>query len=333
VAQLKLRELSRPLAEARKDPGIQEAALFVERMYGRPLKSNPDVVTVTPENKARYLECVKQDFPKRGLVFMPLSFMLSEEKKHRAIKELLDWDIVDEAIVFELKDFLRPAEVRRRCGMMDFTSTCKRYKLEEIVGIDRRTPYQKLKMGLVGGIHLTKENIVVSSGDALPILVHELVHSEDNVTLGPVAGKISRTILEGRATFGERLFVLIGQGKYGKPRDIEAEHLPTLIRRLIENAPRTIPESVREQGVFRTIASLSKFLAASISGMNIATQRYYLPYAITLFEVSRAVGNAFTAFQMATQKPPTTAKEMRNSLEFYRQEIEKHANAAIFSLS
>jgi hypothetical protein len=327
MRELALRRLTTPLAAARKDPAIDEAVVFVERLFGRPLKSNPDVLVLSDGNREEFLECVKQDFPKREVFFSPLHFLLKEKDRRRVFEVLAERGFVGPPTMLSLMDLLRPLETYRALKETVFSANGKRVALEQIAGVDHRTPYEKFKTGVTAGVHLTDDNIVVSSTGDHRILVHELVHSEDDIELGRIRNAFDRTVFEGRATFAERLSVVMGQGRHGETWDPKREYLPLELRRIAKMAPGEIAAHGKD-GVANVLRDTGRYLEWYAANSNAALQQYYLPYAIALFDFSRAIGNAFTAFRIATGKPPRTDSEMRNPMEFYKQEIEAHAKAA-----
>ena len=319
-----MRKLAIPLSESRKNPKIEEAAVFVEKLFGRPMKSDPGILTVTEENRDAFIECIKADFPKRGVLFIPLSAILPAGYKKRVLMELSRDLVVEEPVIIGTGDLLRPLHTYRRCMQSDYSTNSKRIMLEEIAGIDRRTFYERMRAGLTAGVHMTGEKLIVTYQSEDPVtLVHELIHAEDAVELKPTDPSFDKLIHEGRATFGEHLFVLIGDGKYGTPRPLELEYLPWVLKAMAQNTGKELRGIIRKNGVASTAADISKFFSAVFAVTTITRQLHYLPYAIRLFSLSREVGNAFSAFQLATRKPPATRDEMRNPLEFYSREIEE----------
>jgi hypothetical protein len=326
MKELQLRKLAAPLAAARKDPAIGEAAVFVEHLFGRPMKSSPDILLVSDENREDYLKCLRHDFPKNGIAFMP-PFILGEKGRRQVCELLIREGLIEEPIVLMMADLLRPLETYRRLKGMDRLSNGKRHFLEQIAGIDRLTRYEKLKKGLAGGVHLTEEGMVLGKKGDLSLVVHELVHSEDNVILGRIRTDFDRMLFEGRATFAERLFLIVSQGKHGMAINPESEYLPLALKRILERAPKMMARRAMA-GFAATVQDIYQCASWGISNTSIAYQRYYLPYAIALFELSRTVGNAFKAFRLATHKPPATRSQMLKPQEFYAEEIRQIREAA-----
>lgn len=172
--KLKLRKLAKPLAEARKDLKVDKAVLFVEDLFGGKLKSKPDILIVTDENRLEFLRLVRRCFPAKKF---DLSF----------------------------REAVKTPELR--VSHIELEVECRNRKMLEETAVGRK------KTGAITGGFLPGENLVVVKGrDNTSTIVHEMIHAEDEYYLDYECStktmmKILSIIQEGRAKFGEEVFL------------------------------------------------------------------------------------------------------------------------------
>ncbi len=303
MREVRLRKLARPLPEARKEPMVNKAALCVERLFGRPMRASPDILIVTPQNREEFLECVKHDFG-HHIVFVPSKEFIEEEMK--------PW-IKENTTVIDLNDLKSPLETYRK-----YLEVAKmghdRVGLQMIGGVDNRSARMRLETTTTEGMSLNEENIIVIKEGDYPSLVHEIIHAEDFVLFGGASGKLERVLHEGRACFGENIF----SRECGEQMlDPELMHLESFIRLLFEKNGKMLRAWVSESG----LRNLGGFLWLSVKGTSLQNQTLYMPFFVSLYRLSDAVGDPYRAFRIATDKMPQTRREMKRPLEFYKDEI------------
>lgn len=314
---LRLRQLAKPLDEARKDPECGAAALFVERLLGRPMRSNAGVILVGDENRETYLGCVDHDFPPRRPMFSPFSFLLGEEMRARTIPE--------GAEMFGFEDALRPARAHERYKQLELEAAA-RLRLGEVGG--RITPQSGIFMKWghpTYGLHIGEFDLVVCPSHDAGTLVHELIHAEDRVLFGIPRTLLDAAITEGRATFGGELFRK-SQNPERSPYGLELESLAFMARAILKVGPGVFMKTARDKGLDYAAAEFADFIRSmkknAVDRTSIHYQLIYLPYALALMELSHATGDPFEAFRISTQKPPAAWKQIFMAGEYYRAEAE-----------
>jgi len=142
----------------------------------------------------------------------------------------------------------------------------------------------------MGGYVPRDNEIWLMTGCQLDSFVHELVHAEDLMGREKELGYRESTYFEGRAVFAERLFT--------------------------ENKKVTHPDVFPEIPWILCLFLLPFALASGL-GENF---RYGFFYK-RICRIAKKVGDPIKAFQITTEKIPTTWKELLFSSKFYKEEI------------
>lgn len=313
-----IRRFSAPLSEARRHPDIDNCALFVERLFGRPLKADPDLIVVSPGNRKEFLDCLREDF-RQDFFFSPFHFLLP-----RGVQQMSESDL---GHIHSMPDLLRPSYLYNRF-MEAGQKAGKRAILGFIAGEDSMSRYMRLRRGDPWGVHMDDERLIVIRHDAgLPLLVHEVIHAEDHVSWGSCSNRFGLSIREGRAKFGENLYKEENRGRVGEPEILELKHWGTVARALLRAGPQTFMRIAKEKGLRYAVEDMMRFLKQAMD-TNIAMQGLYLPFAVALNRLAHAVGDPYLAFRISTEKPPKTRRDVRRVLEYYKPEIDGRRDRA-----
>ncbi|MBU0531976.1 hypothetical protein KKB44_00615 [Candidatus Micrarchaeota archaeon] len=315
MRELKLRRLAKPLKEARCNPKVDTAAVFVERLFGRPMQSNADLILVSDENRETYLRCVDEDFPRRSIVFSPLSFLLDDRQTLHTAPE--------GAELFGFEDLLRPirtyrrytkltAETSARCSLMEVGRPA-----DQLHGVFMKWTHPAY------GLYIYEYDLVVSPSHDVGTLVHELIHAEDRVLLGIPRTLLDHALTEGRASFGGELFRT-------SPEDhpsyrLQLDSLIFVIKGLIQKGPEVFQKIARDKGIPFAVKDFVRFLGSlkenSVEKTSVHYQLLYLPYAIMLLELSQIIGDPYAAFQISTEKHPSSWRHIFSGRNFYANEF------------
>jgi hypothetical protein len=83
----------------------------------------------------------------------------------------------------------------------------------------------------------------------------------------------------------------------------------------------------RDKGLVYAIKDFVEFLNSvkknSVERTSIHYQLLYLPYATVLVELSHAVGDPCKAFQISTEKPPTSWRHIFVARSYYKDEFSR----------
>lgn len=311
MQELKLGKLARPLAEARKDDAINRAALFVERLFERSLRSAPDILLVTPGNRKEYLRLVCEDYG-RVMMFVPFPSLLPEEMKAGFEGR--------KVTVLGIDDLLSPIRTYQRMQQQaGFGHT--EHILLNIGGMERR----KDKFNPpANGVALKEENLIITrSSKEYQNIVHELVHFEDYEIFGLKEGKVQRIVREGRAVFAEEIFKWTNGSDF--PFDLEVAQIEFLCRKLTESRFETAKGLIRRHGLAQVVKSIATLLRTT----TLDEQLNYFPYASALMQLANAVNDPFLAFRISTEKLPETRGQIMNPLDFYRDELREHSRKSL----
>ncbi len=283
--ELKLRQLAKPLKEARKDPRVDEAVLFVEDLFGRKLKNEPNIIQVNDENRLKFLRLVREDYPAR-------------QANPFFTKSLKSKELIEEYEKLECE--------------------CSARRSLEVIG-SKKSENQKLEsrldeiiFGASRGIYLFEQDIIVTREGETSLIIHELIHAEDRLALDRENPMIS-IVEEGRATFGQAVF---NWGKEDFDLDaffIWSEHSSF---RGIATQLRSILKEFGLRYLFGLIVEASK-------RSSIRREKLYEPFKRMLAYIGCEVGDPYLAFQITTKKQPKTKEEL-NDRTFYDKEIEKY---------
>ncbi len=308
MRKLELRKLAKPLAEARKDPSINDAALFVEKIFGRPMHSEPSIIIITPKNCRQFIERVRRDYG-HAAVFVPFPQLLS--------KETMDEFEERKMTVFGFADFLSPVETRKAWNEIGGFG-CTRHSLLNIGELDQRPRKLKTIRAPTKGIALADEKIIViRHSQEYPDLVHELVHFEDYEIFGQLPGKFQRVVREGRAVFAEEAFKWCRGSDM--PLELEYKFLGYFFPKLAASRFEVARTVIQSHGLKQLVDEILTLIKTT----TIDEQLTYYPYASALMRLSNVIGNPFLAFRISTEKQPGTWMELLKPLEFYKEEIRR----------
>jgi|GEM_PF-6096946 len=346
---LKLRQLAKPLDEARKDPKVNKAVLFVEDLFGREMKSKRDVLIINEHNKKEYLKVIEEDLEEldhrdcpideKPMGFVPLSPILSlfySKEKIEEIRREINPDI--NWVIVTPKDLLNPIKLIKEHFHVWIPTAPQ---LKQIGSEDKPKWLDRLVTGKTAGIHMGSENLIILEEKLILYSgVHELIHAEDLGYLD-LTNPLYSVIMEGRATFGQWLFnsredyfILQGAG-------LELSALDT-IQILIAAKRRSMfgdggiihrnlgymRESLRyigkKPGMLTTLDGVIRNLLREIKSTSIEDQRKYVPFTIAMAELAYTLKNPYAAFRITTEKQPRTEEELKNFKEFYKKEIEEY---------
>ena len=315
MKELVARGLTTKLSDLRgKNPKVQTAALFVEKLFGRPLKNDPDTLVISDENRQKVLDCVAE--VPVGVCYSPFSFLLTEEQKLKSTSPGVVLTIGFEDII------ARPRETWKRHQELAIIAG-KRASVEETCGKNQRSKFSKLRQHQITDFHNWSDNLLcLQDSTDIAGIVHELVHSEDTVEAGTHESRLSYAVAEGRATFAEEVCIASMKENPDLEEDLvwlRLRHLPTRLKRAL----LYLPKFYREFGILKSVKDLADFIKPAFK-TSYAQQRYYYPFAIALADLSDALRNPNAAFRIATAKPPKTFREIRHALEYYAEEIERY---------
>ncbi len=332
MKELRLRQIATPLKDARKkDARVERAAVFVEKLFGRPMKSNPDVLIINGQNKAKILEIIREDYP-NAFIFTPYPFLITAEQKKQIFEDLLGRYPDKNFVHMDLLNVFSPLQAYRQVKEIAYNAGL-RATLEEIAGIDDPGFIQKVARTFIMGVQIEDMGMVVTNEVQMPpSLVHELIHAEDQEIFGKIKNRFRLMVAEGRATFGDALFSAIDEEEYGPLRNMHNDSLLWHVKMLAANWRETL-EDLKGRGLAGSIKSLRGLYVYTAKRSGMRYQLIYLPFAIKLHELAKEVGNAFTAFQMITEKPPESLIHVVRASEYYRDEISKIAMARCHEVS
>lgn len=314
-----IRRFTTPLSKARKkDAGIMKAAVFVEYLFGRPLRSDPDVLIITNGNRAEILETLKRDYP-NSILFSPLSFLASEPQMERLVKRMEE-EVPDRkffalganAFKSPLRSYLRIQEARYEISF--------RLLLEDIAEAGTQTFLQNITKPFVNGVHAERLGMVVVNEAGTPItLAHELVHAEDEKIFGKIRGWFDLMVREGRATFTEMAFSLALKCEGREPVDIFTPSIAWQARMISRNLGE-FKKEMEEKGA---IPLMAEIYHQTLKATGLRYQLLYLPFAHALDKLATETGYAAGAFQIATEKPPQRLSHILHPAEYYSEEIQR----------
>ncbi len=330
----KLEKLARPLPEARKNPKVDKAVLFVEDLFGRKMKNqDTKILLVSDKNRSGYIDAVKHD-PKY-LVSKRITgsiLLFIEPRIISLLSERKAQEYFPEEYHVSLSRFIKWIE-------KDLNNS-DRKKILEVMGELNPDLSEKI-FGLAEsmGLYFSAENIIIARDESVSILVHELIHAEDKNIWGlddplkklmsDMKNPVEETISEGRAYYGEYLYKKIEDGM-----DFDATQILMEIRgesMLGSNGiikRNLLPlwngldrEDVRK--IART-AIINFFRDIRKTGWYWHKQKKYIPFKIAIAELAHILNDPYAAFRITTEKQPRTMEELKNFKEFYKEEIEKY---------
>ncbi|NYZ76942.1 hypothetical protein H0O02_01350 [Candidatus Micrarchaeota archaeon] len=344
MQELKLRQLAKPLDEARKDPRVDKAVLFVEDLFRAKMRSSPSILIIDDTNRKEYLNAVKEDSAgldrleamrmgggqKIGLVSSLLSIVYPKERLQKMKKE---YDPDDEWIIISPRDVL--ATIKNPMGLINkihiYTGTVE--SLTKVASDEDYKGTERIMIRKPIGLHMRNENMIVLDEREAPpsiTLTHELIHAEDEKYLDS-ANPLYRVIIEGRATFGEVIFAVEDSGaKVNTLQMLVATKMKSMFGNggIIQRNFGQMRDSLRCIGkkprMLATLdAEIHNFLK-EIKATSIEEQRYYVPFMIVIAELAHTLKDPYAAFRITTEKQPRTEEELKNFKEFYKKEIEEY---------
>lgn len=280
----------------------------MEQLFGRPLRSNPLVISLTPDNREEFLGLVREDFG-RKLAFVPLICALS-------LKELADHEekqhlLLDVPSIFtpRFPDVGEGAQIDRYY----------RYRLKELAG---ETPSER-GVSLIAspkprGMYLNRVCdgglLIHPPSEINDVLLHELVHAEDSMAEGRTEKPIQEILDEGRAYFAQGLYCFLSGKDF---EHTELDYLPYFLRLALGSQSEEFKKNLRKWGILEFLKHVKRML----NYHDLEHQLKNYPFMAGLVRLSKAVGDPMTAFQIATEKPPTTRLQIEMPLTYYRKEI------------
>ncbi len=328
MKHLRIREYAHPLSDARKiDQRVETAAVFVERLFGRPLKSDPNVMVITPGNKTEIRDILRDEYPNAISVRL-LWFLASDDHHKEAIWDLQqkypdgDFTRINFAD-FRLDELRSPAKLILK--ILDTRADLTfRAIVEHLSQIDDPTFLQRIARAFMVGVYMYGPDMIVLSEKDMPgVLVHELIHAEDREEFGIRSGKFNLMVAEGRAKYGEKTFEAVNKEDAEPVRYLQDSSIFTYLKPLAES-PGLALRRMRSEGARDFMKWMKSVYDVTIGHTGLSYQLVYLPFALQLIDLAIAVRSPFLAFQIATAKPPERLAHLFRSREYYAEEIALH---------
>jgi hypothetical protein len=339
--KLKVRKLAKPLKEARKDPRVNKAALFVENLFGAKMRSNPAILIIDDNNRKEYMNAVKEDsaelyrleamelggWQKIAVISSLLSIVYPKEKLQK-MKEKNDpdneWVIISPTDVWAIiKNPLDKIHI--------YTGTVE--SLTKVASDEGYKGTERVMISKPLGLHMRSENMIVLDEREAPpsiILTHELIHAEDAEYLDS-ANPLYSTIIEGRATFGEVIFAAEESGIPTNTLEILVGAKMKsmfgdggIIQRNLGYMRESLKRIGKKPGMFATLDAVIHNFLKEIKSTSIQNQKTYVPFTIAIAELAHILKDPYAAFRITTEKQPRTREDVKNIKEFYKEEIEKY---------
>lgn len=317
---LKLRQLAKPLKEARKDLKVNKAVLFVEDLFGRKMKNqDTKILLVTEKNRSACIYALKYDpefFVKNRIKLVFALFMAPKMFSLFNKERAKDYFPKKSRMSFSrFKGLVKESIMKTPSkNIMEILGEGKPNWHERMFGSAYRT----------AGIQLPIENILVVRDDSISELVHELIHAED-VGMDP-ENPIKRVILEGRACYGMDIYERIESGA-----DLDTLQILMDARRrslfgndgIIRRNFLPLWERLEKVNVRKTRTAMNDFLD-EIRKMSWERQKYYVPFTIAIAELAHILNDPYAGFRITTEKQPRKMEDIKNIKEFYKKEIEDY---------
>ena len=324
----RVRNFAKPVSVARKtDTAVEKAAVFVEKLFDRPLKSDPAVLIIKDDNRQEILD-VLSEYP-NAISIRLLWFLKSSNLDDR---EQI-WGLMDK---YPEGDFSRlrfveftPPELMSPKKLFEKALDAKvgislRAVIEHLSRIDDPTFLQKVARAFVSGVYFHGLDLIVLTENGGPkILVHELIHAEDRADHGTKLGRFNLMVSEGRAKYGEKFFEAFDAEDSFPISYMKSTSMFTYLKPF-SKSPGAVVNWVKHDGAldFLKWANAVYQLTIGLTGLNY--QLVYLPFAVQLLELTIAVEDPCLAFQIATKKPPEKFAHVLKPLDYYAPEIAKH---------
>jgi len=318
----RIREFAKPLSEARKkDEQVDKAAVFVEKLFGRELKSNPDLMIINSDNATEIRSTLKDEYPNAVVVSMPWAPKVNIE----ALQE--EYPSIDFSHIkfaeFRLPELLTPPKL---LGKINDTAIDFNYRaiIEHLSSIDDPRFVQKLARMVANAVFFSHLGmIVVSEKGVSKHLVHELIHAEDHAEFGLKSEKFKRMVAEGRATFGQKLFQSVAEGTLEPVKYMNDSSFLSYTNDFVTD-PMSMVRMMKRMGPKKFAKWLKDVYDITVAPTNLNYQLVYLPIAVQLVDLGIAVKDPYKGFQIATAKPPEKLSHLFKPREYYAEEIAKH---------
>ncbi len=339
MRHLRIKEHASKLSELKaRDPSVEKAAVFVERLYGRPLRSDPDVLVITEENKASVLDALRADLPNAVVVHSPFTFLSKKSPRERLedVRMSLKEDYPDADISrlnfaeFSYKEMLSLEslllKMARTWGDIRLRAT-----IEGVAWVDDPSFLKRMRSAgervFVTGLHVNEPDLIILNGRKGPeILVHELIHAEDTAIFGRIRPGFGLMVAEGRAKFGETLFQDCEGGSSERMDDLRGISFYGWMKRFASDPAATF-RFFRGKGLEESFRFMKSVYDFTVGFTGFGFQRLYLPFATELIGLSADLGDPYAAFQITTAKPPTRLAHIYRSSDYYSEEVSRRRQA------